>query len=777
MAVQIIDKKFTYSDGSETSFYQCNAGDRVDVRLKILEQVQVISGGSNYLTFDLLQKTITFGSGNWLVEGFRQGEQVSIRKYDSVGNLLFTSQIYEIVNVEGSNYSVLRLDQLESNCVPDQINGEIVQIYGATDYRRKEIVAYVNHVQNNQSGNEFSLIDGESTGFRIDLSAYPGYPFIPGGTILDMTPFGKQSGQFVIEAQVEMLDESPTQAGYFGAFGYVYNIKFSIIQSGIYDQDQFNQNFCLKLFSRIEFAREVGEPFQRAQCIFNLEANTGWFNEPYNVGFSDAQLVQGITEIGYDSITNAQIIIEAGTQPTSDIALGFSYIPNDEDYYKNKITPQQNLGMTIPSTPLFALNNYQSPSNPDGANYIVNIINTNITGSTITIDLSINPDPLFDEFMSNRDSGDQLFYVWAKVGNINLLVFEGQLTSNPPIAGNIDMITAGYYDHSGNITDIIPGVNSGYNANIEDDLSFVGSFKWNLYQNIDSFLARIEAYNSITGESFTLSQVFFGFGSIPQVSGKYILNESLNIYSILPTTSEKRNALLILDPSLDTPTEYGVKIYFPFIYRWEYWLEQSNANNDFYPNNQTKNWFPYGNTGDWKLRLHLEYESDNLGYVYDDIVEIKNYDSDPNIFQKIDLYIESTNQQVNIITEGLLMRIEARHQLVNGYAWEQSNLWGMITAEPKESASRYLLSTIVPFDNDINNPLIPISGNFLSLSFPSPDVALMKCYFDSNKINLENGVKFTTKIKGCSTNVEAFGKETTDGIDKETTYGELKIIS
>jgi len=26
---------------------------------------------------------------------------------------------------------------------------------------------------------------------------------------------------------------------------------------------------------------------------------------------------------------------------------------------------------------------------------------------------------------------------------------------------------------------------------------------------------------------------------------------------------------------------------------------------------------------------------------------------------------------------------------------------------------------------------------------------LIECYFDPNKINLSNGVKFTTKIKGC----------------------------
>lgn len=773
MGVFIVDKQFTYLDGSSKTFYECNSGDRVEVRLKVVEQIAVTSGGQNYFSFNLFDNSILWSGGNWLVEGVRQGDQVSIRKYDSAGNLLAQANVIDVLLISGSNNEILKLDDIPANVVPNQQNGEIVAIFGATDYRREEIVTYINHVQSNQSGNEFSLIDGESTGFRIDLTQLPNFPFFPNQTY-PMQPFGKQSGQFVISAEIESLPDSPTDYGFPISFGYVYNIKFTIINSGIYDQSQFFQNFCLKLFTRIEFARFVGEPFQRAQLIFNDEANTGWFNEPYNVGFSNATIIQGITEIGFDAPTTTQIIVDSGV-PISDVGLGFSYIPKDEEYYKNKITPQSELAMIIPTTPDFALNNFTSETNPDGANYSVSVTNTSISGTQITIDLTITPNQAFTDFINTREIGDQTFYVWVKVGNINLLVFNGELTSNPPIAGNIDIQTAGYYDHSENTNNVLSGVSNGYEANIEDDLAFVGSFRIGLYEIVNSFLARIEAFNTSTNESFTLTSVLFGFGGIPQVSGKYILNETIPIYSILPNTSEKKNAILILDSSLDTPTEYGVKIYFPFIYRWEYWLQQTNANNDFYPN-QNKDWFPYGNTGDWQLRLHLELNKDGLGYIYDDPIIIKDYDSDPLIDQKINLYIAATNQLANIVTEGELMIVEAIHTLTDGQAWEP-NVWGMITVEPKESAPRSLLSTIIPFDNNTNNPLFPISGNTCELTFPNSSTAKMRCYFDSNKINLSKGVKFTTKIKGCSTNVEAFGKETTDDIDKVTTWDEVKILS
>jgi hypothetical protein len=526
----------------------------------------------------------------------------------------------------------------------------------------------------------------------------------------------------------------------------------------------------------MEFARFVGEPFQRNQLYFNDEANTGWFDEPFNVGFSDAVLVQGINEIGYDAPTNAQIIINTPT-PVTDVALGFSYIPGDESYYKNQTPDQSIYGMTIPTTPSFVLTNYTSPTNPDGANYMVNVTSvTNVSG-VVTIDLTITPNAQFDAFMTDREVGDQTFYVWVKVGTVNFLVFSNQLTSNPPIAGPLQMETAGYYDHGQNITDITTSVSSGYEANVEDDNAFVGSFLLNLNDNCETFLARIEAFNTLTDETFTLAQTFFSFAGVPQIAGKYILNQTANVYSILPNTSVKKDAILTLEPSLDTVNEYGVKIYFPFIYNWAYWLQQTNANNDFYPNDQTKNWVPYGNTGNWTLRLHLELNRDGLGYIYDDTVIIKDYDSDRDIDQKIDLFINSTNQLANVVTIGELMRVEAYHELIDGQFWETPSVWGQITVEPFESSTRYLLSTIVPFDYDVNNPLTPITGQFVQLTFPAPNLAKMVCYFDPGKINLNNGCKFTTKIKGCTTDVLAVGKITTEDEPKVTTNDILKEIS
>jgi hypothetical protein len=60
------------------------------------------------------------------------------------------------------------------------------------------------------------------------------------------------------------------------------------------------------------------------------------------------------------------------------------------------------------------------------------------------------------------------------------------------------------------------------------------------------------------------------------------------------------------------------------------------------------------------------------------------------------------------------------------------------------------------------------------LTFPSPTIAKLECYFDPQKVNLSNGVKFTSKIKGCSIEATAF-KLKTDGTSKLLTDGSAKL--
>jgi len=55
----------------------------------------------------------------------------------------------------------------------------------------------------------------------------------------------------------------------------------------------------------------------------------------------------------------------------------------------------------------------------------------------------------------------------------------------------------------------------------------------------------------------------------------------------------------------------------------------------------------------------------------------------------------------------------------------------------------------------------------------------MECYFNPDLINLENGCKFTTKIKGClqSDAIVLYKTTALDGIQKTTTNGDNKTLA
>ena len=762
MPVQIISQNYTDIFGNSKTFYQCDAGDliRASIVVKSWISASTATAGTSFVLNPIDNIVTASGSINWLTEGFRIGDFVQFIKFTGGGSVI-TSWTTQVTNVTSSD--------LDVNSIPTWISsgsGEIIQVtslnigYGQ---KRSSVVIDINHVANGSAGSSFSLIDGEQTRFTFNLLTATTTP-------QNALQIGNKSGQFDSRVRVTDVTQSITGVPPSSSNILYYKLDFTIIQSGIYEPSYFAFGNCLKFNANMNFQRIAGEPSNNYLLKLNEDADTGWFDEAFNSGVPQATLVQGVSELAFDAPTTFQVVIDTSS---SFFGIGASYIPDNELYFKNKLQSQSELGMTTATTTLPLFTPVSSPLNPSGAGYTMEIISNVGVGTIYTIDVVFTPNTEFNTFMDTCDEGDRLFRLWFKFGNINLLVFNDQMISNPPIGGKLEMKTSTYLDHSENVTDS-GVVTSGYSADIEDDLAYIGKFRLPFNDNtIESFTARIEALNTSTGESFTLQNAFFNIASIPFVGGKYILNQSQAIITTLPTTSEKRNALFVLEPSIDTIDDYGVKIYFPFLYRWEYWLQQLNASADFYPNDQTKNWFEYGNHPDWTLNLHLELVRGGLAYIFDDKIILKDYDANDKIKSNIELFMDSTNQNVGIVTEGLLMRVVGTHELIDGTAWNQSSIWGMLTIEPKESAPRWICSTIVPTDFNSLNPLSPLSGALCDLTFPTPTTARMECFFNPDKINLENGVKFTTKIKGCS-EFYVKGKLKSDGTLKMKTDGTIK---
>ena len=754
MPILVTNSTFLDTFGVSRSYYKANAGDSQRIKIRVEESISVTSSITTNLQLNIPLYEITWLGGDFEDEGFRPGDLIGLNIWDNIG-VLINSYSANVVWVSGNTFKISTLLGWY-----DSTNGETIQI-AVLGRKREGLQINVNHVANGSTGSEFSLIDGEATTFLFDLTG--SFP-VAGAQV------GKRSGQFQTNVSIDLISSTATTRQ--------YNVIIDLTQSGVYSVTPFNFSNCLKSWVKFSWQSLVGEPYSNEINLVNNDANTGWFDEAFNADVLDASLVQGITDLYFNQPTSGQFVVDS---TSTDYAIGSAYIPGDDAYFKSNYNDQSELSMLIPTQQFILGAPIGSYINPTGANYTLSIDNVTLVGTQYTFDFTFTPGTNFQTFMENNAVTDRLFYIWLRIGNVNLLVYSDQLKEIVPVGGPLTLVSSEYYDHSQNTTTALGNLNTGYEANVEDDLAFVGAFQLPFGVDCSNFNAIIEAYNSVSGEMFTLQQTTFAINSVPMVGGKYILNLSTPIFTQFQTTSQKINGLLELDSTFDGMGVYGVKIYFPFLYDWRYWLAQLNADSDFFPSNQTKNWVPYGNTANWNLRLKLELVQNELLYTYTDDIIIKDYDSDPNIFQEIDLIRESTGQIVNAVIVGEQMRIRATHTNLDLSGWDQPNVWGQITIEPTEGAPRYWCSSVVPYDGNTINPLTPETGLLMSITYPQPNVAIMECLFDTTKIVLSNGVKITTKIKGCTFST-AKGKMTNATGDnpagfKMTTYGQIKMIN
>lgn len=725
MPIIQLNNTFQNMFGVTSSFLKSNAGDLQTARINIRESISVNSSLGESIQNNPALNLMTWIGGDWEEEGFRVGDTIRITTYYINTGVTIASTTTSIIWIQGDEMEVASALSSWYN----QSNDEAVSIFNTRN--RESMTLDFNMVVNGSAGSQYSLIDGEVSRFTFDLS---------GGAGATGVQIGNKSGAYDINAQMLLS----SQVG----FTREYSLEIDFQQSGIYNQDLFSFDNCLKLYARMSWSSLLGEPFGQTESIFNEDADSGWFNEAFNTGSIDAILVQGISELGYDQATSGQFVIDSAS---NDYAIGSAYISNDDSYFKIQPESQSNLTMIVPSSlPISGVAN-QSALNPDGAGYTIEVTNIATAGTIRTIDFTFTPNTALTTFMEAQTEGNKTFYVWMKFGSVNVLVFSGQLTKQPVTAGPITMVVSEFFDHSQQLTDGSL-VESGYTGNVEDDFGWIGKWRWVKKALVTYVRVGVQAFNSSSGESFILQQNNFSLNNVPQDSSglnAYILNETQAVNSSLPTTSVKREIQLKRDTSLDQPIEYGVSLYFPYLYRWEYWLELMNVNADFYPDEQTRNWVPYGNTGNWTLRLFVEYDMNGLAYEYFDNLLIKNYDSDANIEQDIQLFRADPLQNVQVIIEGEQMRIVATNTILNGDTWKEDSTWGMITIEPTESSPRWISSTAIDFDGNTSNPLTPLSGLRCDLTFPSPDVARLECKFNPSKIDLSSGVKITAKVKGC----------------------------
>ena len=724
MPIIITNSQYLDLNGSTTNFLRGNVGDPFTFSLDVQESISVSSGGGITIQNNPTSDIVTWLGGSWATEGFRSGDTVAITVYNTNTGVVSATTSTTIDYVQDEEMKVVAT----LNSWYD-FQTETVAIF-VVGRAREGMQLDLNFVANGTAGSEFSLIDGTPTRFNFDFKNFAGPTFIG-------MQFGDRSGMFQVTPVQMVLTSTSTTIRR-------YTLTVTTAISGLYNSGLYSFNNCLKLWAQMSWESLLGEPFDNLVEIYNDDADTGWFGDGFNSVVPDATIVQQIPALAYDGATTGTFVIDS---TSNKYAVGSAYVSGNENYYKIQPNAQSYLTLLIP-TQIPTIGSPISSFTILGRNYTLEITAVTQVGTQWTVDFIFTPNTAFKDFIASQPDGDRTMYVWAKWGNVNLLVFSGQMSKSPAVTKTQIMTTSGYLDHAENVTTIL-GTSTGYTANVEDDIAFVGTWLTRFTEITENLNIKIEAYNTATGQAFTLQQSNVSFLGIPQISGAYVIDQSFPINTDLPTTSVKIDGFLTRETSIDTGIAYGLKIYFPFLYNWRYWIDQANANADFYPNEQTQNWVPYGNTGTWGLRLNMLYDRAGENFQYLDDITIKNYDTDPAIIQTIELKRASDLTVVEVIIEGEQHRVIANNVESSGGAWDPTTVWGMITIEPTESSPRWISSTAIDFDNNTLNPLTPLTGLRCSLTFPTPDNARLECFLDPEKINLSNGVKITAKIKGC----------------------------
>ena len=769
MPVIIENSNYTNTFGYTGNTYISNAGDITTLELTVAEQIRV-STLNNPFSFDPVLNILTSPTQSWIEEGIRPNDLVFIARYNDSGTILHshTTNVSSVTDLE------LNVDTWTNNLFYDIGNGDtmvvtpVVSIGGAVR-RREDLLLEFNHSLISQGGSSASLIDGELTrGFFSNLSALS-----IGGTQSGAI-VGNESGQFLQSTNIEYLGSN--------ADGFnQYTITFVFANSGVYNQEWFALGDCLKIFVKGLWSSKVGEVFDRVEFSYDNDANTGWFDEANNISIpSGGSVVTSVSDLQYNISNTATFTVELGSTSITDLAIGGAYVSIDDTYYKNKTYNQNNITYLLPTSAL-TLSNYLSNfgvGDYNSAQWGMTVTGITQIGTTAVINFIWEGNSSFKSFMdTNRSEGDRLFYLWVKVGNTNHLVYSNQLTKELPVGGALTMNSDyGFMDHSQNVTSI-SGNKTGFSADTEDDLAYYGTFNLELNkQTYNGLNLRVEAYNTVTEESFTLQQTNFSFGGVTYQasSGKYLLNQTASINNELPNTSLKANARVTLTGN-DVGSNYEVAVYYPFLLNWKYWFPLLGVSADFAPT-ENQNWEQYDNLGDWTIRMAVELEDNGLAFIHTNTLIDNPYNGNPDVTTTVELQKQSDDTVVTFIPEGEQLYIESTHVSTTGN-WDILRVWGMITVEPNKSSPRSICSTIVPFDNNSGNPLTPISGLLCQISYISGNTIKLKCKFDPSKIDTENGVKITAKIKQGDADIVEINKLTTSDEDKWTTDDDNKIIA
>ncbi len=646
-------------DTAPINWLLANVGDEITIEIAISVKTFAIGSTSQGINMNVTDGYLVPGvvSGFDFSE-FKVGDIVNVYNYMagvSYGNYT----VVEIISNTQIRFStnVMGISPATDNNTFNQIVFSIVKPITALNYKW-------NFIENAEGLNYFSKIDGQS-----HLASITNLNPAGGLTNLPMTFMGQLPYQLgSIEVDEVALVTAPVYTSKFiirhktRITPTILDVQWDDTVNNIAPDYFFNLK-CLKSVFFIEARSNINDPNDTHTLqIENVLGNTGWFDEKWNANVTNyyienleyfymsgiplaPTLIPGV-ELSTTRITEFKFKIRNTVDSPfvsgqTKMILNFQKAPNSDAEYTNN--NRDVLHNFVWETALLTAS--ASPSPVNGDNYsdlsirsISDLRAFYISANEIEVTGKFAFDQAGIDVFEESNEPNYLFYVsiqdHTKNGGISDRV-------TLKIDANNNFYQTSFPDLLDMSTKLIPHDVPDYVTGYverekftEDEL--VGYTRVDLKDDplvlstaFTKYTARILAFNTVTGNNFQLESKSI---NIP-TNTLYLGFPIFNIQTVRPfhvPANEIRKKMIAR-----RNTTFGRAVYefaFPFLNRWEYWVQLLTTNNAFLnisqPNNGVNEDWRHYNFGNWVIRyvFELNMQVNGIPALYTDYLDYKIFD-------------------------------------------------------------------------------------------------------------------------------------------------------
>lgn len=543
-------------------------------------------------------------------------------------------------------------------------------------------------IENNEQTNFLSKVDGNLMRYQLESATFP-------STLTTMTEIGKKSWRLG-STQVRLVSADNVnyvweyeieQVFYIHPFYQLTDLPF--FETGFGSANSLFALFkCLKHAFRIRATRDIGNPNIYQEVIYDqANGNTGWYDENYNGGQEDYSLnsitySNTINQLTKDDVVTVTVVLN---DPNNDIeyaTANFILLPETSaDYIDNGYTFTENFcfdralqqqGVAAVNganfgTTIQVFENVTVTRNNDGTTTMVFDVNF---GTWVKTKIDNSTDKNYIISISAVKSGQAT----ATANYTTLFIDFNQIGFE--VADTIVEMDTSFIPHDVNAIglEFTPTAFKVHDEYVASTLWYLDTTNYPT-ATINKLNVMIVAKDSVSGDEAILQRQEFDFSGLPTIGGAQFINATLaSGYNALP--SEIRSEVKCLrDNNLDVGGKIGYFIQFPFIVRWEDWVQlvlKSLPNGLFDANElwngYNQNWARIEGLTNWSIVYRIESKIVVNGlqetYINDTTLPIKGFEtnttdwSTPTI-KTYDGATELTNGGSYYIKETGITRVEA----------------------------------------------------------------------------------------------------------------------